>query len=52
MTGRTNMLVGFWNHTFTHLPTSLAVSQRQKIDPDGRLWSNVIESTGQPRKMD
>jgi 6-phosphofructokinase 1 len=51
MAGRTNMLVGFWNHTFTHLPTALAVSQRKKIDPHGRLWSNVIESTGQPRDM-
>ena len=51
MTGRTNMLVGFWNHTFTHLPTSLAVSERKKIDPHSRLWSNVIESTGQPREM-
>ena len=51
MTGRTNMLVGFWNHTFTHLPISLAVSQRKKIAPDSRLWSNVIESTGQPREM-
>ncbi len=51
MAGRTNMLVGFWNHAFTHLPISLAVSQRKKIAPDGRLWSNVIESTGQPREM-
>ncbi len=51
MAGRTDMLVGFWNHTFTHLPISLAVSERKKIDPDGRLWSNVIESTGQPREM-
>jgi 6-phosphofructokinase 1 len=51
MAGRTNMLVGFWNHTFTHLPISLAVSQRKKIEPHSRLWSNVIESTGQPRKM-
>jgi 6-phosphofructokinase 1 len=51
MAGRTNMLVGFWNHTFTHLPISLAVSQRKKIAPDGRFWSNVLESTGQPRKM-
>jgi 6-phosphofructokinase 1 len=51
MAGRTDMLVGFWNHTFTHLPTSLAVSERKKINPHSRLWSNVIESTGQPREM-
>lgn len=51
MAGRTNMLVGFWNHTFTHLPISLAVSQRKKISAESRLWNNVIESTGQPREM-
>ena len=51
MAGRTNMLVGFWNNTFTHLPISPAVSQRKKISAESRLWSNVIESTGQPREM-
>jgi len=51
MAGRTNMLVGFWNDRFTHLPISLAVSERKKINPQSRLWSNVIESTGQLREI-
>jgi 6-phosphofructokinase 1 len=51
MSGRTNMAVGFWNHQFTHVPISLAVSQRKKIDPEGALWSSVLASTGQPRDM-
>ena len=51
MSGRTNMVVGFWNHQFTHVPISLAVSERKKIDPDGWLWSSVLASTGQPRDM-
>ena len=51
MTGRTNMLVGYWNGEFTHLPIPLAVSERKHIDPEGRLWSSVLESTGQPRNM-
>jgi 6-phosphofructokinase 1 len=51
MAGRTNMVVGFWNHQFTHVPISLAVSQRKKIDPEGALWSSVLASTGQPRDM-
>ena len=29
------MVVSFWNHQFTHVPISLAVSERKKIDPDG-----------------
>jgi 6-phosphofructokinase 1 len=51
MSGRTNMVVSFWNSQFTHVPISLAVSQRKKIDPDGPLWSVVLASTGQPRDM-
>jgi 6-phosphofructokinase 1 len=51
MTGRTNMLVGFWNHQFVHVPISLATSERKKIDPGGWLWNSVIASTGQPRKI-
>ncbi len=51
MSGRTNMVVGFWNHQFTHVPISLAVSKRKKIDPKSALWSSVLASTGQPADM-
>lgn len=51
MTGRTNMVVGRWRNEFTHVPIPMAVSERKKIDPNGRLWSSVLESTGQPREM-
>jgi len=51
MTGRTNMLVGFWKGEFTHVPIPMAVSSRKKIDPDGRFWRTVLSITGQPRKM-
>ena len=51
MSGRTNMVVSFWNSQFTHVPISLAVSERKKIDPEGPLWSVVLASTGQPRDM-
>ena len=51
MTGRTNMVVGFWNHQFTHVPISLAAGQRKTIDPEGTLWGSVLASTGQPRDM-
>jgi 6-phosphofructokinase 1 len=51
MSGRTNIVVNFWNHPFTHVPISLAVSQRKKIDPQDMLWSSVLASTGQPKDM-
>jgi len=51
MAGKTNMVVGYWNGQYTHVPIPLAVSERKRIDPDGRLWSSVLASTGQPRDM-
>jgi len=51
MSGRTNMVVSFWNYLFTHVPISLAVSERKKIDTEGHLWNSVLASTGQPRDM-
>jgi 6-phosphofructokinase 1 len=51
LSGRTNMVVSFWNHHFTHVPISLATSARKKIDPDDALWSNVVTSTGQSWDM-
>ena len=51
MSGRTNMVVSFWNHQFTHVPIPLAVAERKKIDPEGALWTSVLASTGQPRDM-
>jgi 6-phosphofructokinase 1 len=51
LSGRTNMVVSFWNHHFTHVPISLAVSERKKIDPQEALWNSVITSTGQPSNM-
>ena len=51
MSGRTDMLVGFWNHHFTHVPIAAATAERKKIDPEGSLWTSVLASTGQPRDL-
>ena len=52
MSGRTNMIVGYWNNEFSHVPISLAVSRKKKIDAEGWLWSSVLASTGQPRDLE
>ncbi len=49
LTGRTDMLVGYWNQKFVHVPMGLATGGRRKIDPRGALWHRVVLSTGQPR---
>ncbi|MCX6906882.1 MAG: ATP-dependent 6-phosphofructokinase [Verrucomicrobia bacterium] len=51
MAGKTNMVVGFWNGTFTHLPISIAVSQKKHLDPEGPFWASVLAATGQPRRF-
>jgi 6-phosphofructokinase 1 len=52
MAGKTNMVVGNWQRQFTHVPIAMAVAARRKIDPAGRLWSNVLSCTGQPHPME
>lgn len=47
MTGRTGMLIGYWHGKMTHVPFD-ALSGRQRINPGGELWFNVLETTGQP----
>jgi 6-phosphofructokinase 1 len=51
MAGRTNMVVGYWGNEFTHVPISLAVSKRKKVDPQDRVWNSVLTITGQPKEM-
>ena len=51
MAGRTDMVVGFWNHRFTHVPIPLAVSGRKQVEPGGEIWQRVLGATGQPLSM-
>ncbi len=48
MAGKTGIVVGSWADHFTHVPIRAAVGRRKKIDPDGILWQNVLQATGQP----
>ena len=48
MAGKTNMIVGFLNDHFVHVPIRLVISERKQINPRGKLWNSVLESTGQP----
>jgi len=51
MAGRTDFVIGYWNHQFILLPIPMAVSERKKIDVEGELWWNVLETTGQPKSF-
>jgi len=45
MSGKTNLLIGYWNDHYTNLPIPLAISERKKVKPTGRLWQTVISVT-------
>jgi 6-phosphofructokinase 1 len=47
MAGRTNLVVGYWNQRFTHLPIALAVSRIKRVDPEGHVWQRVMDATAQ-----
>jgi 6-phosphofructokinase 1 len=51
MAGKTDFVVGHWNHLFTLLPISIAVAEKNRIDMNDELWWNVLETTGQPVSM-
>lgn len=51
MAGRTNMLVGYWNDRFTHVPIRMATAKRKQLDPQGEVWQRVLGTTGQPVRM-
>jgi 6-phosphofructokinase 1 len=51
MSGRTNMVIGYWNQHFVHVPIALTISERKRVDPQGHLWQTVLQTTGQARTM-
>jgi 6-phosphofructokinase 1 len=51
MAGKTDVMVGRWHRSFTHVPLGLVLSAQRRIDPDKELWLAVTETTGQPRLL-
>ena len=49
--GKTDLLIGYWHGRMTHVPLAILGSERQRINPKGELWFNVLESTGQPLNL-
>ncbi|MEW6238173.1 MAG: ATP-dependent 6-phosphofructokinase [Candidatus Omnitrophota bacterium] len=51
MSGRTAMIVGYWNSAFTHVPMAAAVSCRKVLDTEDDLWLSVMQTTGRMKPM-
>ncbi len=51
MTGKTKIVIGLVHDKFVHLPTRLVTARRNKVNPEGSLWRDAIDATGQPLLM-
>lgn len=51
MAGKTSLIVGMVHQEFVHLPIAAVVSKRKKVDPEGVLWRDTLDATGQPLLM-
>ena len=51
MSGKTDLMIGYWNGHFTHVPLALVAQHTKRIDPNSDFWRLVLFSTGQPRDM-
>ncbi len=47
MAGKTRLVIGHWNNHFVHLPMEATAGKRKQVTPNGKLWTTVLESTGQ-----
>ena len=45
MAGKTDMFVGYWNQLFTHVPLSMAMAKRKRINPRGMIWQTIRSIT-------
>jgi 6-phosphofructokinase 1 len=52
MAGKTKLVIGHWNNHFVHLPMEATAGRRKQVRPNGKLWTTVLESTGQPALME
>ena len=48
MAGKTKLVIGLVHDKFVLLPTRLVTIQRNKVNPEGSLWRDAIDATGQP----
>lgn len=51
MAGKTNLIVGYLNSRFIHVPIAMAVAQKKQVELDSELWASVLAATGQPARL-
>ncbi|MBL0691066.1 MAG: ATP-dependent 6-phosphofructokinase [SAR324 cluster bacterium] len=48
MAGKTNLMISIWHGVYCYVPLKLVNQREKRLSLSGRMWLNVLESTGQP----
>ena len=51
MAGKTKCVIGLVHDKFVHLPIKAVTAHRNAVDPEGSLWRDALDATGQPILM-
>ena len=51
MAGKTKIVIGLVHGKYVHIPIQMATMRRKKVDPEGSLWRDALDATGQPIAM-
>lgn len=51
MAGKTKLVIGLVHDKYVHLPIRLVTARRHKVNPEGSLWRDALDATGQPILM-
>lgn len=51
MVGKTKIVIGLVHNKYVHLPIRLVTAKRNKVNPEGSMWRDEINATGQPTLM-
>lgn len=51
MAGKTKIVIGLVHGKFVHIPIKMATSRRNVVDPEGAMWRDTLDATGQPILM-
>ena len=51
MAGKTKCVVGLVHDKYVIIPTEMVTRKRNTVDPEGALWRDALDATGQPILM-
>lgn len=51
MAGKTKLVIGLVHEKYVHLPIKLVTARRNRVNPEGSLWRDALDATGQPILM-